>query len=313
MAPLILLLDHVPQLVKICCEALLLIWLVFMAWMLLSRAMVMKHLRSLATLGNLLRTTTRQSRTGLDLEGLDKLRSEYEKHSDVTSESWRRLDDHIELYVALDDSESYYLTEPVREILSFDALVGRAHYGSFFGIIPGILTGLGLGVTFVAILQALYDVHYDKTNTVNPITGTDTLINGLSGKFISSILAIFLAILFTFAERWAARTIKKQYDMAVSRVARAIPYLSPSRILLDIHRFSSKQATSLSHLSSELVDGIRNTLNNDVVPGLAEGMSAGVAVSMQAEYSGPVCQDTEQTIFKLGSAPFIVSFCWLPK
>lgn len=30
-------------------------------------------------------------------------------------------------------------------------------------------------------------------------------------------------------------------------------------------------------------------------------------------YSGPVCQDTEQTFFKLGSAPFWLSSCGGPK
>ena len=40
----------------------------------------------------------------------------------------------------------------------------------------------------------------------------------------------------------------------IASVSQAIPYLSQSRVLLDIQRFAAKQTVSVSHISSEVVD-----------------------------------------------------------
>ena len=40
----------------------------------------------------------------------------------------------------------------------------------------------------------------------------------------------------------------------ITRCGTAIPFLSQSRILLDIQRFAAKQTVSVSHISSEVVD-----------------------------------------------------------
>ena len=64
-----------------------------------------------------------------------------------------------------------------------------------------ILTALGLLATFIAILQGLAGVTYNEADPLHPISGIDTLINGLAGKFLSSILALLLSVLFTVIER----------------------------------------------------------------------------------------------------------------
>jgi hypothetical protein len=70
--------------------------------------------------------------------------------------------------------------------------------GSFFALVPGTLTGLGLLMTFVAILDGLSHVTVTAEMDVQGISG---LINGLSGKFFSSIVAVFCAVTFVLAER----------------------------------------------------------------------------------------------------------------
>jgi hypothetical protein len=57
-----------------------------------------------------------------------------------------------------------------------------------FGAVPGLLTGAGLTLTFVAILVALKSVSYNEGHANEPISGIANLINGLSGKFLSSIV-----------------------------------------------------------------------------------------------------------------------------
>ena len=56
----------------------------------------------------------------------------------------------------------------------------------FFTAIPGVVTSAGLLCTFLAILIALLDVTLENEQ----FRGLDTLISGLSGKFLSSIAAL---------------------------------------------------------------------------------------------------------------------------
>ena len=169
-------------------------------------------------------------------------------------------------------------------LLPYDVVVRQNFHTAQYGAIPGILTGLGLTGTFIAILLALYGVHYNELNTVKPVTGMEGLINGLSGKFLSSIVALLLSIIFTVFEKQIVRSLQRSYQTMIAAVSDAIPYLSTSRILLDIHRFSAKQTVSVSNISSEVVDRFTNAFNDRVVPGLASGMSAGVAQKMQDEF-----------------------------
>jgi uncharacterized membrane protein len=96
-------------------------------------------------------------------------------------------------------ADEYWLSVPATEILApstvTDVYLNRELYESF----PGILTGLGLLCTFVAILVALLRVSIDKRT--GGVRGIDLLIEGLSGKFISSIAALLAATIFTFFER----------------------------------------------------------------------------------------------------------------
>lgn len=121
-----------------------------------------------------------RSRQGLSLAGIGEIQSQCEKLSDAPRGWWTVIDSHIEQYTSPEDVEGCFLTEKPREILPYDIVIGRHFHSAFFSAFPGLLTGAGLTLTFVAILLALYGVHYDKANTVDPISGIDTLINGLS-------------------------------------------------------------------------------------------------------------------------------------
>jgi len=238
---------------------------------------------------------------GLPLAVLDEIRSRCEKLNEAPRAWWGAIDSHIERYTSPEDVEGWLLTEKPRELLPYEIVIGKNFNAAFFSAIPGLLTGAGLTLTFVAILLALYGVHYDKTNTVDPISGIDTLINGLSGKFLSSIVALFLSIVFTLFEKSRVRSLRNRYEHMIVVVSEAIPYLSQSRVLLDIQRFAAKQTVSVSHISSEVVDRLVGAFNAEVVPALAEGMSSGVAEKMQSEFR-PTMQQMNDTLEGLKSA-----------
>jgi len=242
-----------------------------------------------------------ERRDGLKLLTLDEIRNQCEKLHEFPGAWWKTIDSHIELYTSPEDIEGWLLTEKPRELLPYEVVIGKSFNAAFFSSLPGLLTGAGLTLTFVAILLALYGVHYDKANTGDPITGIDTLINGLSGKFVSSIVALLLSIAFTLWEKSRVRGLRNRYEKMLAAVSGAIPYLSQSRILLDIQRFAAKQTVSVSHISSEVVDRLVGAFNSEVVPALAEGMSSGVAEKMQSEFR-PTMQQMNDTLEGLKSA-----------
>jgi hypothetical protein len=222
--------------------------------------------------------------TGLSLGRLDAIRVSLETLEGLPKAWWIRVNRTISLYISQDEEEGWFITEPVREALPYDTVVRHNFHAAHFSAIPGILTGLGLTGTFIAILLALYGVRYDELNTIEPITGMAGLINGLSGKFLTSIIALLLSIFFTLLEKRIVRSLQRGYQDMATTVSDAIPYLPTSRILLDIHRFSAKQTVSVSNISSEVVDRLTNAFNDRVAPGLASGMSSGVAEKLQNEF-----------------------------
>jgi hypothetical protein len=121
-----------------------------------------------------------RNREGLSLKALSEIQSQCAKLGDAPRGWWTVIDSHIEQYTSIEkytspgDVEGWFLTENPREILPYDIVISKQFHSAFFSAFPGLLTGAGLTLTFVAILLALYGVHYDKTNTVDPISGVST-------------------------------------------------------------------------------------------------------------------------------------------
>jgi len=116
---------------------------------------------------------------------VEGLRARCEALDGITGEWWRHIESSLEVHTSPQDRDGWFVTRPVRDLLPYEQVVAGQFNVTFYNAFPTLLTGVGLLLTFAAILMALYGVHYDKSNSVQPITGIDQLINGLSGKFLS--------------------------------------------------------------------------------------------------------------------------------
>jgi uncharacterized protein YukE len=278
-------LQGLPIVIQVGCAGLLTSTLAFAIALWRSSSKLTGELREFAAIFDDHQVTEMGQQQGMVLERLDSLRVKADSLKGLRASWWHRLTPNIEAYTGTAEDEAFFLVESPRDLLAYDWTVGRNFNGPLFSVIPGILTGVGLMLTFLAILIALVNVHYDKSNTIEPITGIDALINGLSGKFTSSILALSLSILFTFYEKDRIRRVRAAYEGVLAAVSRAIPTLSSSRILLDIRKSSSDASVSVAHISAEVVERFTNAINEKVVPGLASGMSLGIASVLQQELS----------------------------
>jgi ABC-type transporter Mla subunit MlaD len=292
----------VPQLILYGCLALVAATTV-MAFLL--KQQVFKVRSRIAKLATSLRSGDELDRSerhhGLQLQKLEELRARCSELDTTPRQWWEHIDQNTECYTSPDERDGWFLTDKARNILSFEAIVGRHFHSALFSSFPGLLTGSGLALTFVAILLALHGVQYNEANASNPVSGIGGLINGLSGKFLSSIVALILSILFTLYEKRVVRGVRLKYEQLIAALSNAIPYLSASRILLDIQRFARQQKDSLSNISSEVVDRFVAAFNERVVPDLAAGMSSGVAEKMQSEFR-PTMERMSSTLENLQTA-----------
>jgi hypothetical protein len=119
---------------------------------------------------------------------------------------------------------------------------------SFFATIPGVLTGLGLLMTFVAILDGLSHVTVGTNMDVQGIGG---LINGLSGKFVSSIVAVTCAVAFAFIERFAFSFVRRAHRPFLSQALRKIRRRSPEQLLSQIQAQLDAQGAQIKRLAGQ--------------------------------------------------------------
>ena len=87
---------------------------------------------------------------------------------------WNTIDSNIEQYTSPEEVEGWFLTERAREVLPHEVVIGKNFNAALFSAFPGLLTGAGLTLTFIAILLALAGVHYNKANTAEPISLAST-------------------------------------------------------------------------------------------------------------------------------------------
>jgi hypothetical protein len=89
-----------------------------------------------------------------------------------------------------------FSTRSASEFFTQDVLAARLNL-PFYHQLPSLITGLGLLFTFLAILIGLSKLHADGSQ----IVGIQGLINGLAGKFLTSIIGLICANLFVLIEK----------------------------------------------------------------------------------------------------------------
>jgi hypothetical protein len=129
--------------------------------------------------------------------------------------------------------KEYCTTDGVEAFFSRNALIEDHVSAGFFGSVPGILTGLGLLMTFVAILEGLSHVSVAANMDVQGIGG---LINGLSGKFASSIVAVTCAVLFVFVERVAYSLPGSPHRRLLASLSTRFKRRTAEQLLLSINQ-----------------------------------------------------------------------------
>lgn len=90
-----------------------------------------------------------------------------------------------------------FSSRSAQELFSLETIFRGKLNLAWYQQVPSLLTGIGLLLTFVALLVGLSKLHADG----HGIAGIQGLINGLAGKFLTSIVGLVCATAFTLIEK----------------------------------------------------------------------------------------------------------------
>src|SRR5208337_4559263 len=170
--------------------------------------------------------------------------------------AWLRIASHVISRTDKNGEERFWMSEDVEDFLNETRLVDSQSYESA----PAVISGVWLLATFLAILVALLDVRL----TNNKVQGIDLLLQGLSGKFLSSVVAIGCATILTQAERGVFRP----YMAGIGRLGMALkvvlPRLIPAQVMSDLRADMAVQATMFGDFDVDLKGAVREGLGENL-------------------------------------------------
>lgn len=90
-----------------------------------------------------------------------------------------------------------FSSRSAQDLFSLETIFRGTLNLAWYQQVPSLLTGIGLLLTFIALLVGLSKLHADG----HGIAGIQGLINGLAGKFLTSIVGLVCSTLFTLLEK----------------------------------------------------------------------------------------------------------------
>jgi hypothetical protein len=205
--------------------------------------------------------------SGLPIDAFDRLRELLDK-SPLMADAWRTHCSKRVLRRTGERDEEVWFTAPAVSTFSdglFDLVLNRG----FYSALPGVLTGVGLMFTFIAILIALLHVHL----TDNKVQGLDLLIGGLSGKFVSSIVALAAATFLILIEKPILRGLGLCLHEFQVELDRFLPTLSEAQLLADLGRDIGEQSVAFRAFNADLSQRLRQSFTESMGPTLTRMVS----------------------------------------
>ena len=153
-----------------------------------------------------------------------------------------------------------FSTRTAADFFPRDLLNGRLNL-SFYNQFPSLITGIGLLLTFLAILIGLSKLHADGSH----IVGIQGLINGLAGKFLTSIVGLICANLFVLIEKSALHRLATTQQQFVTMVDELFPRKTMEQMLENFTPGAAGPQSSVA-APGDLGDRLAGTLSDRLSP-----------------------------------------------
>jgi len=203
------------------------------------------------------RSTAQDRRNGISRRFLDEINKVFNDLPHLGA-AWQAISSSMVSRTDRNGEERFWVADDIGATLDESAAPASQSYRNA----SAIITGVGLLATFLAILVALLDVRLAN----NRIQGLDLLIQGLSGKFLSSVAAIACATALVFFEKGLFYPVKARTLALGVTLRNLLPRLTPSQILLDSHKEIIEQLGALRSRDAGLTVNIGQSLAHTIEP-----------------------------------------------
>jgi hypothetical protein len=166
--------------------------------------------------------------------------------------------------------DEYWLSHTASEFLKPEDIAASQLNREWYATIPGLLTGTGLLVTFIAILVALLHVRING----NRVEGLPLLIDGLSGKFVSSIAALFAATIFVVVEKQQFHLLNRSISRLAESVASIVPVLTSTHLLVELQKDMEEQSIAFRAFNADLSGRLKQSFSESMGPTLERMITA---------------------------------------
>jgi hypothetical protein len=130
-----------------------------------------------------------------------------------------------------------FSTRRAEDVLTQEALMANRINLPFYQQFPSLVTGIGLLLTFLALFVGLGKLHAEGSE----IVGIQGLINGLAGKFLTSIVGLMVANLFTFIEKPMVSRLIQAHHTFLELIDQLFPRKTMEQMLEQLTSIDSQQ------------------------------------------------------------------------
>jgi len=141
-----------------------------------------------------------------------------------------------------------FSTRRAEDIFTQDTLLSHRVNLAFYSQLPSLVTGIGLLLTFLALFIGLSKLHADG----HEIVGIQGLINGLAGKFLTSIVGLIAANLFTLIEKPTVFRLMNAHHAFLGLIDKLFPPKTMEQMLEQLTPMHSGRQASGGELSERL-------------------------------------------------------------
>jgi len=207
--------------------------------------------------------------SGMSLSEVETIKGHFEKNPRYRR-TWTKLQSSL-IRRTGGRGDEYWLSAPPSEVLQ-SSMESDFHINrEWYEAIPGILTGFGLSITFIAILAALLHVSVDSNNQVQ---GIQDLIKGLSGKFVSSIAALLAATIFVIFEKQQFHWLDKAISNLGDSLSGVLPVLTPTHLLVELQKDMGEQSVAFRSFNADLSGRLKQSFSESMGPTLERMVQA---------------------------------------
>ncbi len=158
-----------------------------------------------------------------------------------------------------------FSTKPAADYFPADGLLAGRLNITFYHQLPSMMTGLGLLFTFLAILIGLSRLHAEG----GQIVGIQGLINGVAGKFVTSVVGLVCANIFVMLEKSWTFGLTRFHHRFLTVLDELFPRLTMEQLLENRTAAGSASGGGVTLPHAELAERLGMTVCDSLAPSVS--------------------------------------------